>query len=306
MEIVEYYGSFYAFRTGTKPLIEYLQEDGSWGKRAEYFRSREALLGVLEKHPNCSVSPAENFVQHMENAAEVWPLWKQEVLENTVKIGVSNFAKSRHVAGTGKSYFNGLWDELIQLVRDHWNTAVPGQGETDLKRKIVVSVPCERFVGTTATLKKGMELVATVDQRQDGEDVFVAVKAVSIQCPFGFRIGKDYDKNDMCNTSGCHAETYAYCRDHEISHDGIAKADPVVKAEIVLYSREALTENVGESSGDFDWEVVAILAKTNENEPMTPLTMARNFLEKPGGTKSVYTAQEFAEAVYFWSQRVSI
>jgi len=29
-------------------------------------------------------------------------------------------------------------------------------------------------------------------------------------------------------------------------------------------------------------------------------------LEKKGGTKSVYTAMEFAEAVYYWSQRIKI
>ena len=39
---------------------------------------------------------------------------------------------------------------------------------------------------------------------------------------------------------------------------------------------------------------------------MPPVTMARNMLEKEGGTKSVYTAEEFAEAIYYWSQRIRI
>ncbi len=74
-------------------------------------------------------------------------------------------------------------------------------------------------------------------------------------------------------------------------------------ADVVLYSAAALQENDGERSGDFDWEIVAIVAGPVEDEPMNPLTMARNFLEKPGGTFCEYTAREFAEAIYYWSGR---
>jgi hypothetical protein len=76
-------------------------------------------------------------------------------------------------------------------------------------------------------------------------------------------------------------------------------------AKVVLYSAEALLENDGKRSGTYDWEIVAIIASTVEDEPMHPLTMARNFLEKSGGTKCEYTAQQFAEAIYYWSQRVT-
>ena len=74
----------------------------------------------------------------------------------------------------------------------------------------------------------------------------------------------------------------------------------------MLYSAAALTENEGKRSGDFDWEIVAIIASPVETEPMNPLTMARNFLEKPGGTFCEYTAREFAEAVYYWSCRAGL
>ncbi len=76
-------------------------------------------------------------------------------------------------------------------------------------------------------------------------------------------------------------------------------------ASVVLYSAETLTENDGARSGDFDWEVVCLLAGAAETEPMDPLTMARNMLEKPGGTYAPYSAREFAEAIYFWSCRVT-
>jgi len=81
---------------------------------------------------------------------------------------------------------------------------------------------------------------------------------------------------------------------------------PAKYVKVVCYSADALLENDGERSTDCDWEIVALLASDVENEPMNPLAMARNMLEKPGGTKGTYTAQEFAEAVYYWSQRVQI
>jgi hypothetical protein len=38
---------------------------------------------------------------------------------------------------------------------------------------------------------------------------------------------------------------------------------------------------------------------------MDPLTMARNMLAKPGGTPCDYTAEQFAEAVWYWSRRAA-
>ena len=75
-------------------------------------------------------------------------------------------------------------------------------------------------------------------------------------------------------------------------------------AGAVLYSAETLLENDGRRSGDVQWEVVCILASATENEPMDPLTMARNYLEKPGGTFADYSARDFAEAIWYWRRRV--
>jgi len=82
------------------------------------------------------------------------------------------------------------------------------------------------------------------------------------------------------------------------------REEPVF-ASVVLYSAETLQENNGSRSGDFDWEVVCLLAGAAETEPMDPLTMARNMLEKPGGTYAPYSAQEFAESIYYWSCRAT-
>ena len=77
-------------------------------------------------------------------------------------------------------------------------------------------------------------------------------------------------------------------------------------ASVVLYAADTLLENGGTRSGDFDWEVVCLIAGVTENEPMDPLTMARNMLEKPGGTFCEYTAQDFAESIWYWAARAGV
>ena len=81
--------------------------------------------------------------------------------------------------------------------------------------------------------------------------------------------------------------------------------EPARHAGVVLYSAETLLENDGERSSDAEWEVVCLLAGAGPQEPMDPVTMARNFLEKPGGTYAPYTARQFAEAIWFWSRRAA-
>lgn len=78
---------------------------------------------------------------------------------------------------------------------------------------------------------------------------------------------------------------------------------PAEMVEIVLYRADVLAEN-NERSTDDDWEIISINARpTVEAEPMTPMAMARNFLGLPGGTQATYTAQQFAEAIVYWSTR---
>jgi hypothetical protein len=76
-------------------------------------------------------------------------------------------------------------------------------------------------------------------------------------------------------------------------------------AKVVLYAAHELEKNDGKRSTDCDWEVVCIIASPVEDEPMHPLAMARNQLEKPGGTPRIYTSEEWAESVWYWSQYVT-
>lgn len=76
--------------------------------------------------------------------------------------------------------------------------------------------------------------------------------------------------------------------------------------DIVLYRKDVLDEN-NESTEGTDWEIVSVNAREIEREePIPPLTMARNFLELTGGTKGEYTADEFAESIVYWSKRAKI
>jgi hypothetical protein len=87
-----------------------------------------------------------------------------------------------------------------------------------------------------------------------------------------------------------------------IAHTAIVE-QPAKTVDVVCFSRAALSED-GErpTTPDKEWEIVTILATPLEKqEPMAPLVMARNFLRKPGGTFTDYTAKAFAESIWHHS-----
>jgi hypothetical protein len=78
---------------------------------------------------------------------------------------------------------------------------------------------------------------------------------------------------------------------------------PAKVVDVVLYHRDVLKES-GEPLPKTDWEIISINARpTEEEEPMNPVAMARNFLGLPGGTKADYSPEEFAKAIVYWSTR---
>jgi len=178
-----------------------------------------------------------------------------------MNIGWSDFARKRHLPGTGHSWFKGSNEELFSLIEENWDKRVVGDGANSVDDVCIVDVDPKLFVGTKILLKNAADLKAQVEVRQAGEDPFVKVTA-----------------------SG--------------------PVEKVIGARVVLYAAHELLKNGGKRSGDYDWEIVCLLAQDDKTEPMPPLTMARNFLNKPGGTPRGYSAQEFAESIYYWSQRV--
>ena len=73
--------------------------------------------------------------------------------------------------------------------------------------------------------------------------------------------------------------------------------------EIILYRNDILKET-NENSTNADWELISFHAIPEgiNNMPMGPVTMMRNQLELPGGTKGDYSSDKWAESVRFWQK----
>jgi hypothetical protein len=179
-------------------------------------------------------------------------------------MNVPSIAWSKFSRDKEKWKFNSDSDVLIALVRNNWKDRLPGVGRKDLKQVVVVPIDNNHlglFNCNWIPVYCAKRITGKITKRQPFEDPFVALKGSA----------------------------------------GKFDAMPVLHAKIVLYSAATLLEDNGKRSSNADWEIVAILTGPWENEPMTPLTMARNMLRKPGGTYVKYTAQQFAESIYFWS-----
>lgn len=76
---------------------------------------------------------------------------------------------------------------------------------------------------------------------------------------------------------------------------------PAKAVDIVLYRHDVLAED-NDRSSEAKWEIISVNARVTEaEEPMDPVTMARNYLHLAGGTKGKFTAKEFAESVLYWA-----
>ncbi|MHA1950873.1 MAG: DUF3228 family protein [Candidatus Thorarchaeota archaeon] len=215
-------------------------------------------------------------------------------------LGWSEFALKRHRSpydergGTGNSWSTREPEAIVQDALENWDQRTPGAGETGLDRKVLVPITkgidlgwyvCPQLrlddinnqgltnagVLEEASKAKAMPVRGSICQRQEGEDYFTGN-----HIPFRMV--------DLLNLIPEFAKF----------------------VNVVCYSKDALLENDGERSTSADWEIVCLLCTPIENEPMSPLAMARNQLEKVGGTKGEYTAEEYAKAVYYWSQRIRI
>mgnify|MGYP006095596881 FL=1 len=76
---------------------------------------------------------------------------------------------------------------------------------------------------------------------------------------------------------------------------------------LILYSHDVLLEN-NENTTDADWELISINAipEGEDTMPIAPVTMMRNQLNLVGGTKAIYSTEEWAKSVLFWQKYVSL
>ncbi len=82
---------------------------------------------------------------------------------------------------------------------------------------------------------------------------------------------------------------------------------PASKVELVLYRHDVLVEN-DEQTTSAEWELISINAVPVgvDDLPMGPVTMMRNQLELPGGTKAQYSSEEWAKSVRFWQRYAAL
>ena len=72
---------------------------------------------------------------------------------------------------------------------------------------------------------------------------------------------------------------------------------------LILYRHDVLVET-NENTTDADWELISFHAIPEDitDMPMGPVTMMRNQLQLPGGTKARYNSDLWAESVKFWQE----
>ena len=77
--------------------------------------------------------------------------------------------------------------------------------------------------------------------------------------------------------------------------------------ELILYSHDVLLEN-DENTTDADWELISINAipEGQDTMPIAPVTMMRNQLNLVGGTRALYSTEEWAKSVQFWQKYASL
>ena len=75
--------------------------------------------------------------------------------------------------------------------------------------------------------------------------------------------------------------------------------------DLILYRHDVLAET-NEQSTNSDWELISFhaLPEGTNDMPMGPVTMMRNQLQLPGGTKAYYESEKWAESVQFWQEYV--
>jgi len=180
--------------------------------------------------------------------------------ENYVTIAVGSFVM-RQKKGSGYSYYDGPWCDVVKFVADAWSFRKPGyrDGVT------LVRVPsCCFYTSTVQATECAPKLRAICGARREGEKPYVKV--------FG---------------QGCEPLPARY-------------------VQVVCYRRDVLEEGGDTVPEDVDWTIISVNASAQEDEPMTPVTMARNFLGEQGGTKAEYTAQQFAESIWYWMDKVQL
>ena len=87
------------------------------------------------------------------------------------------------------------------------------------------------------------------------------------------------------------------------------KGSPANFVDVVLYRKDVLDET-HENSGDFDWEIITVLPKLHEEQPMPPDTLIYNHFQLSGGTSTKMTDSEFVnelkKSFVYWKDKAMV
>ena len=166
------------------------------------------------------------------------------------------------------SHFEGDWEELAQWVEQAWPQRKISPHNDEVSLVPMPDHLIPRFSASLVKVTPETQLQAQFKPRMEGELPFIQISAIG------------------------------------------AQKMPAKRVEIIVYSHEVLAQD-GDApeSRQADHYIVSINAYLGESdEPMHPMTMARNLLGLKGGTKPPvpYTSEEFAQAILFWGSHTRI
>lgn len=166
------------------------------------------------------------------------------------------------------NHFEGSWEELVQLVETAWNQKKVSPHNSGVMLVPVPENQLRCFFTSIVPVTEQSVLQAEFTPRVSGEAPFIQV---------------------------------------EVAGNGKV---PAQRAEIILYSHETLDQD-GDAppTREADYYIISINAYASaEEEPMSPMTMARNVLGLKGGTRPEvpYTGEEFAKSIIYWSQHARL
>jgi hypothetical protein len=195
----------------------------------------------------------------------------------TETVTMNDFAR-RHTAESEHSHFGGSFEELCELVRENLDSRVT--------------------LSHVHKTEDGEEIGCTDGPRDGNPDQCGGVSKVSLPGA-GFFTG--VTQIDGETPLKAFFESRQEGEPAYIAFRALGgPKTPAVEVDIILYSHANLAKK-NEQSTDADWEIISINAKPyHGEEPPHPVTMARNFLDLPGGTAKDYAAEEFAESILHW------
>ncbi len=185
-----------------------------------------------------------------------------------MQIAISNFVRRQH-KNSSFSYFSGLDEELINLIKQNWDKQKAGY------RNGVMLIPVDptNFYSAVFQLEEGDSWLTSYEPRQPGEEPRRQTKEI-------------YDKFGVKKEK--------------------TKAKSV---DVVLYRHDVLAENNEQSSDAEWEVISINARPTEGEEPIRPMTLISNHFQLSGGTATNLNSEDFVEmlkrSVLYWKDKIT-